>query len=123
MEYDLNKQFKISQYTPAAAPCKINEGGHQQNKKNAADYAYYLPLAIKSMNNHSQNSNTQTSSCGKHFQTAKHLKYGLDKQFKISQLTAAVAPCKINEGDYQQNTNKCGRLFILCSPGNQEHEK
>jgi hypothetical protein len=87
------------------------------------NYLCYAFLATKSINEDSQNSNTQTSSCGKHFQTAKQLKYGLDKQFKISQLTAAVAPCKINEGDYQQNTNKCGRLFILFSPGNKEHEK
>ena len=33
MKYGQNKQFKVSQYTAAAAPHKINEGAHQENKK------------------------------------------------------------------------------------------
>jgi hypothetical protein len=70
------------------------------------------------MNNNSQNANTQTSSRGEHFQTAKYMKYGLDMQFKISQYTAAAMPGKINDGVLQPNINKCNRLFLLCFPSN-----
>ena len=100
---------------------KIIEGAHQQNRKNEIYYSYYALLATESMKNRSQNANTQTSSRGEHFQTAKYVKYGLDKQFKISQLTAAAAPCKINDGVLQQNIKQCDRLFILCSSGNRKH--
>jgi hypothetical protein len=51
------------------------------------------------------------------------MKYGHNKQFKISQYTAAAVLCKINEGAHQKIKIKCGRLFILCSSGNQEHEQ
>jgi hypothetical protein len=51
------------------------------------------------------------------------MKYGHNKQFIISQYTAAVVPAKINEGAHQQNIKKWDRLFILCSLGNQEHEQ
>ena len=57
------------------------------------------------------------------FQTANYMKYGLDKQFKISQYAAAAAPCEINEGVLQRNINKCDRLFVLRSPRNREHKQ
>ena len=41
------------------------------------------------------------SSHGKHFCTAKSMKYGHNKQFKILQPTAAAMPCEINEGAHQ----------------------
>ena len=49
MKYDHIKQFKMTQYTATAAPRKINEGAHQQNIKNAADYSHYALSATENM--------------------------------------------------------------------------
>ena len=65
----------------------------------------------------------QTPSHGKHFWTAKSMKYDQIKQFKILQSTAAAMPCEINDGAHQRTTKKCERLFILCYHGNWEHEQ
>ena len=88
---------------------------------NAVDYSHYALLATERMNNDFHNWNAQTPSHGKHFQIGIYMKYGHNKQFKLSNITAAAVLCKINEGEHQWNMKKCGWLFTLCSSGNRVH--
>ena len=72
-------------------------------KSNGEDYSFYALMATKSTNNNFQIWNTNNPSRGKDFQTEKYMKYGHNKEFKISQYTAAAMPCEANEGVHQQN--------------------
>ena len=91
--------------------------------KNAEDYLFYALMATDSMSNNFQNWNMQTPSHGKHYWTAKYMNYGHNKQFKISQYTAAAAPGKINEGAHQWNKKNMRQIIHIMLSGNQEHEQ
>ena len=110
-----NKQFKISQYAAAAMRCKMNEGVHQQNKRNVAADSYYALPATESKNNNFQNRNTQTPSRGEHFQIAKYMNYGHNKQFKVLQYTAAAVPMKVRTNERKNNAADYSYYALLAT--------